>query len=246
MSIQFNDTDTRKGLVQFYEKETGRDFGVVSGSTSLLKDFCADTAVALDELFHIGGEASGTWRLDDSNHQELPIIRFDLTSGQRTYTLTEDEQGNLILDYMKVLVADQNGYYRKMNPRDPATEDHVDRFVDGQNEQGIPTEYDKLANGIRLNYVPNYTVSGGIEMYIAREPLYFVYTDTTKMAGIPGNLHPWLYIHPAEAYARRKKLKNLRELQIEKARLEAMIRKTFSRRPKDERGGIRPMLQNNR
>lgn len=245
MSIQFNDTDTKKGLVQLYEQETGR-VGAIAGNTERLKDFAADVNIALDELFHIGGEASGTWRLDDANHTELPIIRFNLVSGQRVYNLLNDEQGNLILDFAKVMVADPSGIYRVLTPRDPATEMNVTPFIDGQDVQGTPTAYDKLANGIRFDLVPNYSVTGGIEMYIRREPFYFTHTDTDRKAGIPGNLHPWLYIHPAEAYARRKSLKNHPALEREKARLEGMIRFTFNRRTKDEKAGIRPMYQNNR
>ena len=128
MSLQFNDTSTRKGLVQFYEKETGREYGVVSGSTNRLKDFAADTGVALDELFHIGGEASGTWGLDDANHEELPIIRFDIVSGERVYNLLRDEQDNLILDIEKVMISDSNGVYRPATPRDPVQEMNVTRF----------------------------------------------------------------------------------------------------------------------
>jgi hypothetical protein len=246
MSLQFNDTTTRKGLVQFYEKETGREYGVVSGSATRRLDFAADVNVAHDELMHIASEASGTWRADDSNHTELPIIRFDITSSQRTYILLNDEQGNLILSYDKVLVAGPDGIYRPITPRDPISEMNVSRFVDGQNTQGVPTSYDKLANGIRFDLEPNYSLAGGIEMYITREGYYVTADNATWKPGVPGNLHAWYYIHPAEAYARQTKRKNLGALQMEKARLEQMIKDTFSRRTRDERPRMRPFIQNNR
>ena len=46
MSIQFNDTTTYKGLVQFFEKEVGFNRGDVAGNTDRLKEFTADVYVS--------------------------------------------------------------------------------------------------------------------------------------------------------------------------------------------------------
>jgi hypothetical protein len=244
MSIPFNDTETRKGLVQFYEKETERDFGEVSGNVNRLKDFTADANLALDDLFTIGFQESGTWQLDDSGHEEFPIIRADIVSGQQNYTFLKDEQGNFMLDFYKVIVVGPDGEKKVLTPRDVQSQVNVNRFINSV--PGVPTEYDKTGNGVFFDNIPNYDLTNGIEIYINREPLYFEYTDGSDVyAGIPGNMHAYLFIHPAEAYAGRKGLKNYNTLARKKAELEQKIAASFAERPRDERPRLKPLQQDN-
>lgn len=244
MSIPFNDTTTRKGLVQFYEKETEREFGEVSGNPNRLKDFAADTALALDDLFTIGFKKSATWQLDDSGHEKFPIVRANIVNGQQAYTFLKDEQGNFLLDYHKVVIIGPDGRKKDAAPRDIQSEREVDAFLN--TVSGVPDQYDKTGNGIFLNKTPNYDYTNGIEIYVNREPLYFEYTDgADKFAGIPGNLHAYLFIHPAEAYAGRKGLKNYNVLARKKLELENTIAEAFAERTRDRRPRIQVAIQNN-
>jgi len=248
MSLVFNDTSTYKGIVQIYEKECGFNPGDISGNTDRLKHLTADVNLALDSLFEIGFRSSGTWQLDDSSHANYPIITTNIVSGQRDYSFTVDGGGNLILDIHKVLVADGSGYFREITSIDQQTLNsngvNTDTLTNGQNQQGVPTRYDKTGNGIFLDLVPNYNYSGGLKMYVNREPSYFVYTDTTKKAGIPGSLHDYLALKPAREYARRNILQNANRLDIEVIKLERKIESVFGRREKDTKKRLFANVEN--
>lgn len=233
MSIQFNDTTARKGLVQFYEKECGFDRDYIAGNTTRLKEFTADVNVAFDDFLNIGFSASGTWQLDDSNHTDYPIISTYLVSGQRDYTFTTDGSGNLILDIYKVLIKQPDGTKVEITPVDVQSEKDNTGFTNGLNLTGTPTIYEKTGNGIFLDPIPSYNMAGGLELYINREASYFAYTDTTKKPGVPGTLHKWFYLKPAYEYARLKNPELYNKLSIEIALLEKKIGEVFGGRERD-------------
>lgn len=248
MSIQFNDLVFYKGLVQIYEKEAGFGRGDISGDVDKLKEFTADCNLALDDLFTIGFKAGGTWQLDDSNQIDYPFIKTDLVSGRRDYSFIKDGSGNIILDIYRVMVADPTGNFAEIRPVDQETPNNVrintDSFINGKNVSGTPSRYDKTGNALFLDVVPNYNSAGGLEIYINREPSYFTYLDTVKMAGVPGNLHRYLALKPALDRARRKTLESYEKLLAEVQTYEQIIiPDTFGGRKKDEKRGMRANVE---
>ena len=239
MSIPFSDTTNYKGLVQFYEKEVGFNRGDVSGNTDRLKEFTADVNVAWDDFLSIAFGPDGTWQLDDSNHTDYPFITTNLISGQRDYTFTVDESSNIILDIYRVMCkTSATGNYQEIYPVDQSTPDYLNSeststFIDGQSLTGAPSRYDKIANGVQLDLIPNYDATAGLKLFVNREPSYFVYTDPTKKAGVSGNLHKWFYIKPAYDYARRHSLAQLPRLELEVVKFENVIKDSFRRRQRD-------------
>ena len=117
-----------------------------------------------------------------------------------------DASGNLILDIYKVLVADNSGVYRTIQPYNVQSQDTRPTFTDGANTGGVPTFYDKTANGIFLDFVPNYNYANGLMVYINREGSYFTASDTTKKPGFAGLFHKYLAIEPAYQFASRNGL----------------------------------------
>lgn len=245
MSIPFNDTATRKGLVQLYERELSFDPGFISGNTTRLKEFTADANLAFDDYLALAFQSSGTWQYDDSNHTDHPIITTDLVAGQRSYVFTADEQNNLVLDIYKVLVK-VNDAYVEIAPVDVQSQEDTSDFSDGRETTGTPRRYDKTGNGIFLSPIPSANVDDGLKVYINREPSYFAYTDTTKKPGTPGLHHRYFFIRPAEEYARRKSLAVYPRLQAERLALENSIKAYFAERPRDERRVIRPAWEDNK
>lgn len=251
MSIQFNDTSTYKGLVQMYEKEIGANKGDVSDDTDRLKEFAADVNVAMDDFIRIAIQAGGTWQFDDSNHTDYPIIRTNIVSGQRDYAFTTDGSGNFILDFYRVRIADANGNFSDVTPRDLQSQSY---FSYEDTETGVATEYDKTANSLILNLLPNYNYTNGIEVYINREGSYLTYGDTTKKPGVPGILHKYFYLKPASEYARRNGHKNANSLANEVMKMEGnedlgivgAIGAYFSARPKDEKPRMSIIGEDNR
>lgn len=250
MSVQFSDTSNLKGLVQIYEKECGYSYGDISGNTSRLKSFTADVNLALDDFTTRALKASGVWQFDDSNHTDYPFITTTINSGQRDYPFTTDENGNLILQIYKVMVADSSGYFREIYPVDQETpnndNENVDSFINGQNATGTPTRYDLTANGIFLDLIPNYTREGALKVFINREASYFTYTDTTKKPGVPGNLHKYFALKPALDYSRRNGLKNYNALSIEVTKLERDIDEYFGMRDRQTPKRLIANRQNNK
>lgn len=206
MSIPFSDTSTLKGLVQAFEREIGATQGDVSGNTTRLKEFTADVNMTMDDFFSLAIQAGGTWQTDDSNQSDYPIISTNIVSGQRDYSFTTDGSGNLVLDIYKVLVATSAGVFQEMRPIDAQSDPEAIGFTNGLNITGAPYLYDKTANGIFLDPIPNYNYSGGLKVYINREPVYFTSTDTSKKPGVPGLFHDYFYLKPAQMYAARKGL----------------------------------------
>lgn len=258
MSIQFSDTSTYKGIVQIFEKECGFERGTISGDTNRLKELAADVNLALDDFIAIAIQASGTWQFDDSNQTDYPEIKTNLVSGQRDYSFTTDQTGNLILDIYKVMVVSSatSGIFSEILPVDQQSpngnNDDTTSFIDGRNTTGIPWRYDKTANGIFLDPIPSFNATLGLKIQINREGSYFAYTDTTKKPGVPGLFHKYFALKPALDYARRNSLASYNRLYGEVLEYEGdrekgivgSIERYFGRREKDKRGGLRPSVDN--
>lgn len=235
MSIQFNDLENYKGLVQFYEKEIGAERGFISGNTTRLKEFTSDANLAKDDFTDLAIKASGRHQHDDSNHTDHPIIFADIVSGQRDYTFTTDETGNAILDLYRVFVLPNATatLYTEIYPVDQQSE--YTGIGTGDTTTGTPSTYDKTGNSLFLDHVPGYSVTNGIKMMIARESPYYVYTDTTKKSGVPGLFDAYFYLKPALNQARRKNLTNERKIKEAVLEMEKKIGEHFARRDRDER-----------
>ena len=209
-----------------------------------------DINLALDKIWSLIFQASGIWHFDDSNHTDYPIITTNLVSGQRDYSFTSDESGNLILEIFRVMVADPNGVFydlQQVNQNQANAESMS--MVDGQNIQGQPSKYNKTANGIFLDAIPNYSYDNGLKLFIDREASYFVALDTfynTKKPGFAGIFHEYLALRPSYMYAYRKGLQNVKALQTEMLLMEDKIEEYYSKRNKDEKTWTIPKYRSSR
>lgn len=228
MSLQFSDTSNKKGIVQTIYRRTGAD-----ATSYPIADLTADVNIAYDHVLELIFGAGGTWQFDDSGHSDYPIITTNLVAGQRDYAFITDENGNLILDIYKVMVAGSDGIYREIKGVDVQSEQGMDTFFNGQNTQGTPNRYDKTANAIFLDLIPSYSYTDGLKVYINREGSYFTSSDTTKKPGFSGLFHEYLAIRPAYYYALDKQLPQLAGLQIEMLNLEKAIKAHYGKRERD-------------
>lgn len=212
MSIKTSDTTTKNGLVQFYEKEIGANYGDVSGNANKLAEFIARANTTLDKYLMMWAMNSHSWQGDDINHSDFNIVTATLTSGQRDYSFTTDETGNRIFDVTKVLFLPSTTAtnYDELQEIDELRTSVSDILVN--TVQGVPYQYGKLGSSILIDPIPNYTVASGIKMVISREGSYFATTDTTKVVGVP-SFHEYFYLRPAYEYARIHGLSNLKELE---------------------------------
>lgn len=215
-------------------------------SSYSLADKTADINLALDFVWATIFKAGGTWQYDDSNQSDYPIITTNLVAGQRDYAFVTDEQGNLILDIYKVLIAQPNGTFKEITPVDVQSEKDVVGFYDGRDIQGTPNKYDKTANAIFLDAIPSYTITNGLKVYINREGSYFTTADTTKKAGFAGLFHEFLALRPSYQYAYRNSLPNRDVLLAEMLRMEQAIKDYYGNRQRDVRKKMSPNVENTR
>ena len=199
--------------------------------------------MALQEVFQIALKNAG-WNVDDFNWTRDPFITTDLVAGQRDYHFVYDQEGALILDIYKVMVK-VDGVYKEIEPVDQQSNTPT-TMIDGQNTQGTPTTYDKTGNGIFLDFIPNANVTDGLKVFISREPTMFLSTDTTKVAGIDGLCHDYLYLKPAYEWTRDNDSTKSEKLYRDLLDARKKIDDRYGRRNKDEIKRIIPLYQNNK
>jgi hypothetical protein len=256
MSSPFSDTTNYSGIVQFYEKEIGVDYGTISGDETALRAFTSEVNLALVDFVGRAIKASGTAQFDDSNHTKYPIITFNLVANQRDYFFTTDQQGNLILDIYRVMVADANGVFRDITPLDQQTANNnnsdTSTFVDGRNTTGTPKAYDKTGKGIFFDVLPSYSYTGGVKVFINREGSSFTYTDTDRKAGVPGLFHKYFWLKPALNFARINSLASYNRIAETVLKIEGdetkgivgEIEQFYNRTQKDVKGRMRANVEN--
>lgn len=247
MSLVYSDTTNLSGILQLIEKELEFEYGYITGNPNRLKEWTAEINLTHDEVMARIFKLGGTWQPDDTNHDDYPIITANLVSGQRDYTFTTDEQGNVILDIFRVLRATPSGVFEDITPRDQQQPNSdTSGFVDGQNLTGTPDSYDKTANGIFLDKIPNYNYSGGLKVFINREGYYFTTSDTTRKPGIDGLCHEIYVVSPCYKYATRKGLQSQVNLERRKMILENTINERYGRRERDTVKRMTALVEDNR
>jgi hypothetical protein len=209
-----------------------------------------DINLALDKFWSIALQASGIWHFDDSNHTDYPILTTNIYSGQRDYAFTTDENGNIILEIYRVMVAGTDGIFYDLEEVDQNQKNFKSlSMVDGQNLTGKPTRYNKTSNGIFLDVIPDYDMTNGLKIFIDREASYFTTLDTfytSKKPGFAGIFHEYLALRPSYQYAYRKGFKNAKSLQTEMLIMEDKIEEYYSKRGKDQKPQIIINLRSSR
>jgi len=204
-----------------------------------------DVTLAQDEAFLFALKTAG-WNVDDFNHTKDPFITADLVASQRDYHFTYDEQSNLILGVYKVMAKDaSDGTFHELKPVD-IQRNPPKTMIDGANSTGVPTSYDKTSNGIFLDLIPSYSSTGGLKVFIDREMLAFASDDTTKISGLDGLVHDYLYLKPAYEYARDKGKQNVDRLKIDMLDARRKIDERYGRRERDVVRRLSVMPQKNK
>jgi hypothetical protein len=241
MSIEFNNIAAHSGIIQGIEDECGYNPGDISGNTFKMKKWTAAVNRSLDSGFAIIFKAGGTWQFDDKNHTRYNILYTDMIANQADYSFTTDQQGNLILTIDKIFRRQSiTSPYQEMTPADVAKDGAVSSFTDGMGTTGVPSMYDKTANGFLCDVIPENNVVDGFMLYIAREGSYFTTADTTKKPGFDGLFHRWCIVEPSLAYARIHLPQNrINNLEKEKAKLEKDIIEWYGQKEHD----VTPTLQ---
>lgn len=228
MSLVFSNAVNKSGIIELIDENCKS-----SNVSYPIEQKTRDVNLALDDVYSMIFQAGGTWQFDDSNHVDYPTITTNLVAGQRDYSFVSDEQGNLILDIYRVQTADENGLFRDLTAYDVSGKYAPASYTDGLNTTGQPNSYDKLANAIFLDPIPNYNRTNGLKVWINREGSYFTTTDTTKKAGFAGLFHEYLALRPSYFYAVRNSLKNVNLIKQEMIDMRSAIMDYYKMRERD-------------
>lgn len=236
MSLYFNDPDGGKGIIQELESLLGFNPGDISGNPKRMKKYTAKCNIALDCAFALIFRAGGRANFDDANHADYNVITMAITSGQRGYFFTTDQQGNLVLEIAKILMRiSSTGRYQELDTVDAASSDYgTDDITNGQNVTGIPSAYDKQANGFITDVIPNFSADDGFQIFISREASYFDVDDTTKMPGFAGLFHNYIPLKVAADEAGIKTVKNTNYIVSEAKRVNDEMEYHYGQKNKDE------------
>lgn len=197
--IQFSDTTNKQGIVQVIRRRTGTN--TATGGSYPIEDITLDVNMALANFFILANKVAGKRQpVDDTNHEDFPIVYADITSGQQDVNLTLDENGNQILDIYKVVMTLPTGEKVVLRQVDINDDDSVVTDT----TTGIPSSYDLTAEGIFLHQIPNFTLVDALEIWVNRAGSYFVPGDTTKRAGIPEIFSEYLTLRPSYFYCLEK------------------------------------------
>lgn len=231
----FNDTVTNLGIAQ-----QARDMMRVDATqypTSRIVNSCnnwLDTVTG----YAIGADRRFAW--DDSNHTKLPIGTTNLVANQSDYSFLTDEQGNAIINLLRIDILDPDGNYRKL---DVINESDIDLALDEYaSTAGFPLAYDKIADNIvRLYPKPASSVTSGLKFYFQRTASYFTASDTTKQPGVSPLLHRGFVIASAYDGALTLGLQNLQPLSVELQKEEEKMKQYFAIRNTDETPVLTPV-----
>jgi hypothetical protein len=238
MAMQFSDSANGTGIIELIEDLTNTPSTTTDSYP--LKKKTRDVNNAYARFMMLAISASGKWQIDDTNQTGHPILISNLVANQQDYNYTVDGEStpNQILDLYRVEVKDSSGNWSQILPFDQSDLQGTS-LTNFMATAGIPQYYDKVGNALFLYPKPSANVTGGLKLWFARTPAYFVSTDTTKKAGIPDIFHEYLALRPSWQYCARKKQSALaKDYKMQVLEIEDSIEVYYSNRSREEKTQI--------
>jgi len=234
--MQFSNVTTEDGIIQ----EINRICGTTDNTYSL-KAKTARANQALDRFFYLALTSDGTWEFDDANYIDLPIGVTDIVSGQQDYAFASD-----VLTIEEVMAKSSSGTWSQLTPVDITQSDSSPIWLLPTGNSGSPVRYDKYANSIFLDPIPNYNSTGGLKVAFKRNASKFVSTDTIKTPGIPSIFHEYLARYASLPFLIEKNLKHAPSVAQQIQINEQAIQKFFNFRVGDVKRRLIANVENTR
>lgn len=139
------------------------------------------------------------WKWDDSNITKSLETTFSLVNGTGEYGILASTPAETYQDFNKlfgVSVKDANGTWITLDyiSKDDVAKMGVawDEFYE---DDGTPRYYTPEGTQLFLKPAPNYDSSAGAKLFVQRNPVYFLYTDTTKVPPFDSKYHYLLTLY---------------------------------------------------
>ena len=242
MAIQFNDTSAAKnGLVQIGEEKLhGSNYGAISDSNKRLATFARNCNAGLNRYLNLAMQYETRWQFHDFNYTTHPEAYTSMTEGQGDYALSD-----LHLQIRNVYVVNSDGIKVPVKPVDEYDfSTHGVAIDDYYVQNGLPQFYDKRGASINLYPSPDANetqLTNGLFLTYTSAPSYFVYTDTTKAAGIPLNFQDFPAIYACWKLASGQ---DKIDYKAEVAEMENDIIMHLSQRDRDDKPSMKPRPKN--
>jgi len=241
--IPFNDTTNNTGIMQMCEQNLFGDtgFGQITNNTQRLQIMTNYVNEGYSNFVSIAVRSDGKWQFDDNNYSDYPFAVCDLVANQQDYVFATN-----FLNITEIEVQNAAGIWYTMTEVDEQeyANDNVSmtqRFI----IPSMPYAFNRTANSIFLLPAPNYNKTGGLKVKYQRPPLYFVYTDTTKVPGFSETLHPYLVNYATWKYAFSKQMPCTKDFGQEVMNYEQnKIPNFYASREKDHTKLIYPRYKN--
>lgn len=234
--MEFSNSTTEDGLIQEVDRICGS-----TDNTYSLKAKTARINQALDRFITLALQNDGTWEFDDTNQTDLPVGVTNLVSGQQDYSFN-----TAYLYIKKVLVKDASGNWSELSSVGMTEESASNIWTLPTGNSSTPVRYNKFANSILLDPIPNYNSTGGLKIVFARNKVAFVSTDTTAVPGVPSLFHEYLCRQAAYPFLIEKKLPQAGGIAQLIVRDEKEIENYYAMRGRDEPKRLTPKWENNR
>ena len=100
MTLVFNDTATKSGILQDVETRVFGDegYGSITNDTNRKYQFTVKANQALDRVVYLILCSDGRWQFDDNNYTDMAIGLTNLVSGQRNYTFALEHMNYIIFE----------------------------------------------------------------------------------------------------------------------------------------------------
>ncbi len=223
--MQFNPSDKAVSLIGDIDFLLFGDSATLNTSYSLT-DRTRNINVAWDEAVSILFRADPTYKWDDTTNADLPFATLDLTSSQDHYTLLESA---LVIHRFRV--QDSNGDWVTLDPK--LRREFTDEELSAT---GVPTSYYKIGGVIFPLPIPDYGVTGGIELEFQRGANHFTSADTTSAPGFNPQYHQYLSVSASLRYALANGMtEKVKMLENQKVAIAEAMRKYYELRSPDDR-----------
>ena len=204
--MQFNPSSGVQGLTHQIWYETGTD------ATSFpVADITRILNIKLRKYGLLAWSLSNQWRPEDANQTTLTFPTFDLVDGQEDYALP-----TTVFDINAISVKDSGGLFSRLTYFDVNTLDVS--LAEWNKTKGIPRFYTLIGQTLILKPAPSateVTLTGGMELDVARDISEIAITDSTKELGFPTIIQPLFTYEVASEFPaldEKKEAKILNEL----------------------------------
>jgi len=195
-----------QGLIQRAEFYTNLGTAGISGNADRLAIFTSSMNSRLGLILTMILRSQDSWDYDDINHTDFPILTTSLVSGQQDYSLPASEN-ILKLKRVEVLL---DGVWKRAEKMD--VNQDLESVNTTTNYLTSSPKYDIQYNSVFLYPTPTSAVTGGLKLWITREPDYFTITDITQEAGIDEMFQEMIAVGASLDWALVKGLNNKNDL----------------------------------